>query len=59
VSGFRAQVRAVYRRNIGETDPDKVTKQRTAAVLALHNFLMFQAKETATTGAAPFQPEDN
>ena len=52
-----AEVRATFRANAKETDPQRIEAQRRAAVSGLHSFLMSEATERAKAGADPFAPE--
>ena len=56
---LRATVRAPWRQNQGETDPEKIVDQREAAIRGLSNYMMYEASKGAMEGVPAFAPEDD
>lgn len=41
------QVRLSFRRNVGETNPEKILEQKEAAIRGLSNYMFFEAQRMA------------
>jgi hypothetical protein len=55
---LRATVRAPWRQNQRETDPEKIVDQREAAIRGLSNYMMYEASKGAMEGVPAFAPEE-
>eukprot|EP00897_Mesotaenium_endlicherianum_P007815 jgi/Mesen1/7061/ME000369S06384 len=50
------QVRSQFKKNMHETDPEKIQEQKSAAVRGLSNFMFFEAARMATAAKGTGEP---
>mmetsp|Transcript_17984 Transcript_17984/g.32012 ORF Transcript_17984/g.32012 Transcript_17984/m.32012 type:complete len:93 (-) Transcript_17984:167-445(-) len=49
-------IRETFRANMGETDPQKIEEQRTAAVRGLSNYMVFESQRMVQDGEVGRDP---